>query len=421
MKIAVIGAGGAGLTTAWLLEAQHSVTLYERLDRLGGHASTVEVAQDGALHPIDTGFEWFCEPAFPLFTRLLHQLDVAVHAFPIRVTLERPATGHITLFPPMQAGKLLWSALTPRTLWEMLQLRSVLVRAGPLVQAGDPFVTLEQFFDRLRPRRRFCEDFLYPVLQSGWCMPLDEFLRCSAYDVLKLPAIQQVGGLSGAVWQEVVGGVQVYIRALAQALTSTQIRRATPVCRLTREEDHLLVWDEQGQREAFDQVVLATNAADASRLLSTLDGCEALAQRLGQVEYFETKIAVHGDTRWMPAQPRHWSLINVRSGTPSSALTFWKPWHGHNLFRSWVTYAADLPDPLYALETFVHPRPNRSYFETQAYLETVQGHNHLWLAGMYTQDADVHESAVRSAVHIAQRLAPNTPRLRQLLGQTAGS
>lgn len=421
MKIAVIGAGGAGLTTAWLLEPQHNVTLYERLNRLGGHAATIEVAQDGTLHPIDAGFEWFCEDAFPLFTRLLRELEVAVHSFPMRVTLERPATGHITLFPPTQAGKLLWSALTPRTLRELLQLRSVLVQAGPLVQAGDPFMTLEQFLERLRLRRRFCEDFLYPFLQSGWCLPLDEFLRCSAYDVLKLPAMQQIGGLSGTTWQEVVGGTQVYIRALTQALSSTQVRRATPVCRLTREADHLLVWDEHGHWEAFDQVVLATNAADASRLLTTLEGGEVLAERLGQVEYFETKIAVHGDTRWMPAQRRHWSLVNVRAGTPSSALTFWKPWRGDNLFRSWVTYAPDLPDPLYALETFFHPKPNRSYFEAQAYLATVQGHNRLWLAGMYTQDVDLHESAIRSAVHIAQRLAPDTPRLHQLLGRAAGA
>lgn len=420
MKIGVIGAGGAGLTTAWLLEARHNVTLYERLGRLGGHAATIEVEQDGALHPIDAGFEWFCERAFPLFTRLLHQLDVAVHSFPVRVTLERPATGHITLFPPVQAGRLLWSALTPRTIWELLQFRSVLVRAGPLVQAGDPFVTLEQFLDGLRLGSRFCDDFLYPFLQSGWCLPLDEFLGCSAYDALKLWVMQSVGGLSGAAWQEVVGGAQVYIRALAQALTSTQVRRATPVCQLTREGDHLLVWDEQGHREAFDQIVLATSAADASRLLTTLEGCEAVAQRLGKIEYFETKIAVHGDSRWMPAQPRHWSLVNVRAGAPSSALTIWKPWRGRSLFRSWVTYAPDLPDPLYALETFVHPKPNRAYFETQAYLETVQGHNQLWLAGMYTQDVDVHESAIRSAVHIARRLAPDAPRLRQLLGQAAG-
>jgi hypothetical protein len=86
-----------------------------------------------------------------------------------------------------------------------------------------------------------------------------------------------------------------------------------------------------------------------------------------------------------------------------------------------VTYAPDLPDPLYTLETCVHPTPNRRYFETQTYLETVQGHNQLWLAGMHTQDVDVHKSAIRSAVHVAQRLAPDAPRLRQLLGQPAGA
>lgn len=66
MKIAVIGAGIAGLSVAWLLSRQYHVTLFERERRLGGHSNTVDVSQDGwgvseALPrpgpvPVDTGF-----------------------------------------------------------------------------------------------------------------------------------------------------------------------------------------------------------------------------------------------------------------------------------------------------------------------------------------------------------------------------
>jgi len=43
MRIGVIGAGAAGLTTAWLLNDHHDVTLFEKQNRLGGHAHTIEV------------------------------------------------------------------------------------------------------------------------------------------------------------------------------------------------------------------------------------------------------------------------------------------------------------------------------------------------------------------------------------------
>lgn len=47
MKIAIIGAGATGLTAAWKLsEKGHSVTVFERSDRLGGLATAIPVGND---------------------------------------------------------------------------------------------------------------------------------------------------------------------------------------------------------------------------------------------------------------------------------------------------------------------------------------------------------------------------------------
>ncbi|MEN9485048.1 MAG: hypothetical protein RJB37_2928, partial [Pseudomonadota bacterium] len=62
-RIAVIGSGIAGLSTAWHLSAPGQdchVTLYEAGDYLGGHTHTVDVTlpgHDGRLHThgVDTG------------------------------------------------------------------------------------------------------------------------------------------------------------------------------------------------------------------------------------------------------------------------------------------------------------------------------------------------------------------------------
>jgi len=40
MRIAIVGDGITGLSTAWLLNHLHPVTLYERNDYFGGHSNT---------------------------------------------------------------------------------------------------------------------------------------------------------------------------------------------------------------------------------------------------------------------------------------------------------------------------------------------------------------------------------------------
>src|SRR4051812_20291201 len=63
-RVAVIGGGGAGVTTAWLLEQNYDVTLYEKADRLGGDANTVSVTLKGKAYPIDAGFEFINQQGF---------------------------------------------------------------------------------------------------------------------------------------------------------------------------------------------------------------------------------------------------------------------------------------------------------------------------------------------------------------------
>jgi predicted NAD/FAD-binding protein len=57
-RVAVIGAGVAGLTAAYLLQRAYDVTLYEAQDRLGGHAHTHDIAAARAVCWLWTAGSW---------------------------------------------------------------------------------------------------------------------------------------------------------------------------------------------------------------------------------------------------------------------------------------------------------------------------------------------------------------------------
>ncbi len=77
MKIAVIGAGVAGLGAAWLLSRQHDVVVYEREGRFGGHSCTADAPGRFGHQPVDVGFIVFNEPNYPNLVALLDHLGVA--------------------------------------------------------------------------------------------------------------------------------------------------------------------------------------------------------------------------------------------------------------------------------------------------------------------------------------------------------
>ena len=59
MKIAVIGSGISGLSSAYYLSKKHKVDLFEKQDRFGGHSYTLDIKlNDKEKVAVDIGL-WF--------------------------------------------------------------------------------------------------------------------------------------------------------------------------------------------------------------------------------------------------------------------------------------------------------------------------------------------------------------------------
>ena len=67
MRIAIVGSGIAGLSAAWLFHKEHEVKLFEKDNRFGGHAHTVDVKKGEDTEPVavDSGFIVYNELNYP--------------------------------------------------------------------------------------------------------------------------------------------------------------------------------------------------------------------------------------------------------------------------------------------------------------------------------------------------------------------
>ena len=76
MKIAIIGSGISGLSSALLLSQKHDITLIESDNRFGGHANTVNVIEQENIIPVDTGFIVYNELNYPNLVGFFKWLEI---------------------------------------------------------------------------------------------------------------------------------------------------------------------------------------------------------------------------------------------------------------------------------------------------------------------------------------------------------
>lgn len=415
MKIGVIGGGASGLITAWLIENEHEVMIFEKQNFLGGHALTVPVTANGVTTQINCGFEFFNDFLFPHLSRLLHLLQVKVTEYEFSTTfIENDGT--TIVLPPLKEGKMLWNMMTYSNIVKFIQLGYLQNKIGQLLKKNDLHTSVEEFIEGLYLTPAFKREFFYPYIAAGWGAPLEIFKKFIASDVFSW-FISTLARTKSPIWKEIDGGVCTYIEALTKELRKTEIKLQTTVESIKFGNDKYELTINSGESMEFDGIVMATNAEDALKIIQKIPQHTPLQTTLKTIDYFPAKIAVHADPSFMPSERKHWSISNVRQEGPRySFLTIYKPWQG-DIFRSWLCPEDDkLPSSLYSLMEFRHVIPNAAYFSAQKTIEQLQGAHQLWLAGNYTSGLDSHESSVKSAINIGKKLAPNSDKLAHLLG-----
>lgn len=427
-RIAVVGTGISGLSAAWLLRDRHDITVYEKDDRLGGHAHTVTVDYDGTAIAVDTGFIVYNEANYPKLTWLFRTLGVATQ------------DSDMSFAVSARGGSLEWAGDNMRSLFAqkrnlarprfIAMLRDILrfnVAAPRDLAAGRlAGLSLGHYIAAGRYGPGFREDYLLPMGAAIWSTPTADMMDFPAESFVRFFANHALlrGFEDRHIWRTVTGGSIRYVEAIGRDL-GARVRLSCPAVRIERDAFGVTVVDAKGGRDRFDDVILATHADQALRLIDMPSPMESAL--LGAFRYSPNHAVLHRDPGLMPRRRAVWSSWNYLTGEAGGeaavSLTYWmnrlqgidaaKP-----LFVSLNPPAALAESAVLGRFDYEHPMFDGAAVAARARLSEIQGRERLWFAGSYCGDG-FHEDGLNAGIAAAAALGAQPQWMTPALGTAA--
>jgi predicted NAD/FAD-binding protein len=416
-KIAVIGSGISGSSSAWLLRDHHDVTLYEKNKIAGGHTATIDIDYDGTPISVDTGFIVYNELNYPHLTSLFDHLKVQTHDSDMSFAMSR------------DLGKFEWGGNSLAMLFaqkrnvfrlEFLNMLREVFRFNNLCVKDR---------DKGHLKGRSIGEYLIwrgfsPGFQNNYLMPMAAAIwSSSANQMLEFPALQFVNFFdnhrlihrSRPSWRTVTGGSRNYLDKLHADL-GDRVKLDCGVENVTRAHGKVKITDSKGHTEIFDQVIFACHT---DQMINMIEGpTEAERDIATFIPYSMNKVYLHRDASLMPKRKAVWASWNYlcssnETDASSVAVSYWmnqlqdidpsKP-----LFVTLNPTTNPDPELTFGEYNYAHPQFGQKATIAQLMLEGIQGQNNTWFAGAWT-GSGFHEDGLRSAVKIANMLGCVAP------------
>lgn len=325
--VAVVGSGVSGLIAAYVLAREHTVTLLEADDRLGGHAHTHRVTVAGEQLDVDSGFIVFNERTYPTLIRVFDELGVGSVATEMSLSIRDDdlgleyagGTGGRGLVPSVRAAD-------PRHLATLAEVprfhraaRKLLTQSA---QSGhDDLTTFGDFLTAHRFGPRFRRTFAIPLVSAVWSTEPGRALDYPALYLLRFLDHHGMLGVFGSpTWRTVTGGSRTYVDAVASTLH--EVRTASPARDIAEGGDGVTLDAGRGP-ERFDAAVIAIHPADALSALRF--PTPAQQDVLAAITYQPNQMTMHTDPSLMPRAPRaraSWNVSAPRHAGEAVTVTY---------------------------------------------------------------------------------------------------
>ena len=407
-RIAVIGAGIAGMAAAYLLSQKHEVWLFEKEPRLGGHTHTHAIGTSAGTLPIDTGFIVHNDRTYPNLVKLFQKLGVQRELSDMSFGVSCRATGFEYSSRGLSGffGSNLFKIGQYKLFAEILRFNR---ESRKLLH--DPSSVDIKLGDYLRSHGfggDFARYYLSPMAASVWSTSLEEIEDFPALTLIRFFENHGFLGLTTqAQWHVVKGGSSAYIPPLT-APYKRGIQLDSRIKAVRRTPVGVQIAFEDRSPEQFDEVVFACHAPQALQLLQ--DAAPLERSVLGNFRTSRNQTVLHTDSRMLPVRSSARASWNYHLGAPSQSatLTYYMnrlqnlPTREDYCVTLNSTMLLDRSQILRELEYF-HPLYTLEAVRAQARWPEISGQNHTHFCGAYWFYG-FHEDGLNSAIRVAEKL-----------------
>ena len=334
MKIAIIGSGVSGLVSAYLLAPKHEITIYEKADRLGGHAHTQTITTKSRKIAVDNGFMVFNPGRYPNLVGLLKELGVESR--------------------------------------ETKMSFSVDIEDEISYRGNFPNEKLSEFIERYSLSKDLTNWFLYPMLSAIWSVKetniVDNFPALSTFIFLNNHKLLDN---TQPKWRTIVGGSIEYVTKIESVIKQlgATINLGSNISKVVRNVNGVEITANE-ITEQYDYLIVATHADSAIDLISDISKQEKSA--LEKFSYTTSRTVLHEDSSVFPKNKRLLASWNYMQSLDDPLATFT---YSMNILQHipkatpvYVTLNPHIdidPNKTFAVEEYSHPQYNNDSLEGQ--------------------------------------------------------
>ena len=409
MKIAIIGSGISGLTSAYLLNRNHDITVFEANDYIGGHTHTHNIKIKDKEYAVDTGFIVYNERTYPNFIKLLDTLGVerqlSTMGFSVKSSSEDYEYAGESLNSLFAKRSNIFRLGFLRMLYEMYRFGKKSDSTG---LGLDVSITLGTYLRSENYSNEFINYFIIPMGAAIWSTPANKVLDMPAYFFIKFfynHGMLEI--INRPKWWVIKDGSSAYIKKIIKGFES-KINLSSPIRTVSRLDNGIEIETANSKKPLmFDAVVFATHSDQALGMLK--DPTEKEKDILSSIPYQKNEVLLHTDSSVLPKRKLAWASWNYQlDSNPESPVVLT---YNMNILQSLdcdETFCVTLNDhqsvdksKVLKKITYHHPLFTVKGIEAQKRKLEISGVNNTYYCGAYWHNG-FHEDGVASAIEVCK-------------------